>query len=53
MTQYDTDLLNTLVKEFKACMSVADKRALLYKLCEHLSLSEMGIKLLLCPISRL
>lgn len=51
--KHHTDLLNTLVEEFEACVSVTDEGALLDKLREHLSLGEVGIKLLLGPVSRL
>lgn len=48
---YCPDLLNTLIKELQACMSVTDEGALLYELREHLSPRELGVKFLLRPIS--
>lgn len=46
-----SDLLHALVEELQAGVTVADERALLDKLREHLRLGELGVKLLLRAIT--
>jgi len=49
----DSYLVNTVIKESKACILIADKRALFDETNEHLSLGHEGVKLLVWSITTL
>lgn len=50
---YVSYLVNTVIKESKACILIADKRALFDETNEHLSLGHEGVKLLMGSITTL
>ncbi len=50
---YVSYLVYTVIKESKACILIADKRALFDETNEHLSLGHEGVKLLMGSITTL